>query len=157
MKAYTRIGLGMTWVNSHKPAAAAHVHLMLVGLMWAFVGAAMVGFGGRWLLQSPTPAAPWLAALALAIGSLKARFVLDRAARKIVDRIRERGDGRCLGGFLSVRSWALVIVMAGGGRILRGSHMPLSLLGVLYITVGTALLLSARIPLRAWAATRRLR
>ncbi|MCK5376249.1 MAG: hypothetical protein KAJ97_04145 [Acidobacteria bacterium] len=142
-------------MDSHKPAAAAHVHLMLVGLMWTVVGVALVGWGGRWLWQSPIPAAPWLAVLALAIGAFKARFVLDRAARRIVDRIRERGDGRCLGGFLSIRSWALVAAMAGGGRLLRGSHLARGLLGVLYIAVGTALLLSSRVAWRAWRHSRR--
>ena len=141
-------------MDSHKPAAAVHVHLMLVGLMWTVVGVALVGLGGRWLWQSPIPAAPWLAALALAIGAFKARFVLDRAARTIADRIRERGDGRCIGGFLSLRSWALVAVMVAGGRLLRGSHVGRGLLGVLYVAVGTALLLSSRVAWRAWREAR---
>jgi hypothetical protein len=145
----------MSWVERYKPAAAVRAHLLLAGLMWTVVGAALVGFGGCWLWQLPTPAAPWLAALALAIGVFKARFVLDRAARTIVDRIRERGDGRCLGGFLSVRSWALVAAMAAGGRFLRGSHVAQGLLGVLYIAVGTALLLSSRVAWRAWRHSRR--
>jgi Ni/Fe-hydrogenase subunit HybB-like protein len=144
----------MSWVERLKPGAAARVHLLLAGLMWALVGAALVGFGGWWLWQLPTPAAPWLVALALVIGVFKARFVLDRVARGIVDRILERGDGRCLGGFLSVRSWALVAVMVVGGRILRGSHMGRGLLGVLYVAVGTALLLSSRVAWRAWREAR---
>ena len=142
----------MSWVERYKPAAAVRAHLLLAGLMWAVVGLTLIGFGGRWLWQLPTPAAPWLAALALVIGAFKARFVLDRAARRIVDRIRERGDGRCLGGFLSLRSWALVAAMAAGGRLLRGSHLGRGLLGVLYIAVGTALLLSSRVAWRAWRA-----
>ena len=144
----------MRWVEKYKPAAAVRAHLLLAGLMWAVVGAALVGFGGRWLWQLPTPAAPWLAALAVVIGAFKARFVLDRAARTIADRIRERGDGRCLGGFLSVRSWALVAVMVAGGRLLRGSHVGRGLLGVLYVAVGTALLLSSRVAWRAWREAR---
>jgi len=144
----------MSWVERYKPAAAVRAHLLLAGLMWTVVGVALVGFGGRWLWQLATPAAPWMAALALVIGGFKARFVLDHAARTIVDRIRERGDGRCLGGFLSLRSWALVVVMAGGGRLLRGSHLARGLLGFLYLAVGTALLLSSRMAWRAWRAER---
>ncbi len=142
------------WVEKSKPAAAARVHLMLAWVLWAVVGTVLAGFGARWLWQSQTPATPWLTGLAVAIGAFKARFVLDRVARKIVDRIRERGDGRCLGGFLSLRSWAFVAVMAGGGRVLRGSHVALGLLGILYIAVGTALLLSSRVALRAWRHSR---
>jgi len=143
------------WVEKSKPAAAARVHLMLAWLMWAVVGTVLVAFGSRWLWQSPTPAKPLLTGLALAIGVFKARFVLDRVAMKIVNRIRERGDGRCLGGFLSVRSWTFVVAMAGGGRILRGSNVARGLLGVLYIAVGTALLLSSRVAWRAWLQSRR--
>jgi hypothetical protein len=145
----------MGWVESHKPAAAAHVHLFLAGLMWTVVGATLAYFGGRWLWMSLPAAAPWLAATAVVIGAVKAHFVLDAAAWRIVGRIQERGDGRCLGGFLSARSWALVVVMAGAGRLLRGSHVARSLLGVLYIAVGTGLLLSSRVAWQAWRESRR--
>jgi len=128
---------------------------MLAWLMWAVVGTVLVSFGIRWLWWTPTPSTPWLTGLAMAIGAFKARFVLDRVAKNIVDRIRERGDGRCLGGFLSLRSWAFVAVMAGGGRILRSSHIARSLLGILYIAVGTALLFSSRVAWRAWCQSRR--
>ncbi len=150
-------GEGMTvgWLESHKPAAPVHVHLLSAGLMWSAVGAVLVAVGGRWLWLSGAGAAPWLAALALALGALKAHLVLDRTARRTVDRIRERGDGRCLGGFLSVRSWALVAMMAGLGRLLRGSHLARYLLGFLYLAVGTALLLSSRVAWRAWRQSRR--
>ena len=33
------------WAESHKPAAGVPTHLMLACLMWAAVGAALVGFG----------------------------------------------------------------------------------------------------------------
>jgi hypothetical protein len=142
------------WVDSHKPAAAAHVHLLLAGLMWTVVGAALAAVGGRWLWLSPSAAAPYLAAAGLVVGAAKSRFVLDRAAARIVDRIRERGDGRCLGGFLSLQSWTFVAAMVIAGRLLRGSHIARSLLGMLYLAVGTGLLLSSRIAWRAWRQRR---
>ena len=146
--------MAMGWVESHKPAAAAHVQLLLAGLMWTVVGAALAGFGARWLWQSPAWTAPWLV-LAVAIGAVKARFILDRMARTIVERIRSRGDGRCIGGFMSARSWALVVVMMLAGRLLRGSDVTRALLGVLYLAVGTGLLLSSRIAWLAWRESSR--
>jgi len=143
----------MSWIEMHKPAASAHVHLLLAGLMWAVVGAALAGFGGRWLWQSSAAHAWWLAGSAAVVGAVKAHFVLDRAGRRIVDRIRARGDGRCLGGFLSARSWALVIAMAGAGRLLRGSEIGRGLLGFLYVAVGVGLMLSSRVAWRAWHAS----
>ena len=144
----------MRWVDAHKPAAAAHAHLLLAGLMWTVVGAGLAAVGGRWLWLSPSRAAPWLAAVAIAVGIAKSRFVLDRAAHRIADRIRERGDGRCLGGFLSLRSWAFVAVMVIAGRLLRGSHIARSLLGSVYLAVGVALLLSSRVAWREWRRRR---
>ena len=139
----------MSWAESHKPAAAARVHLLLAGMMWTVVVATLAGFGARWLWQSTGRTWPWLV-IAVAIGVIKARFVLDRAARTIVERIRSRGDGRCVGGFMSARSWALVVVMMLAGRVLRGSDATRVLLGVLYLAVGTGLLLSSRIAWLAW-------
>jgi len=140
----------MGWAESHKPAAAAGVHLLLAGMMWTVVGAALAAVGGRWLWQSPSRAAPWLAAAAVVIGVVKSRFILDGAATRIVERIRSRGDGRCVGGFLSARSWALVLAMVIAGRLLRGSHVARGLLGTLYLAVGIGLLLSSRIAWQAW-------
>ena len=147
----------MGWVDTHKPAAAAHVHLMLAWLMWAVVGGLLLGFGVLWVWRESSVVTLLMVAGAAAVGILKSRLVLDRAARRITDRIRQRGDGRCLGGFLSLRSWALVAAMAAGGRLLRSGPVAVTIIGLLYIAVGTALLLSARIPWRAWAETRRLR
>jgi hypothetical protein len=129
-------------------------HLMLAWLMWVVVGAGLAGFGARWLLQAAPVLAPWIALAAVAIGVLKSRLVLDGVARKVVDRIRARGDGRCLGGFLSWRTWGLVVLMMAAGRVLRGTFAR-GIVGPLYIVVGCALILSSRNSLRAWRELRR--
>ncbi len=92
----------------------------------------------------------WLAPIAALPGILKALFVLDRAAAKGVARIRERGDGRCIGGFLSVKSWLLVLVMMAGGRLLRAGYLPKTLIGFLYVAIGVALVFGSRRPWVAW-------
>jgi hypothetical protein len=144
------------WAESHKPAAAVPTHLMLAWLMWATVGAALVGFGARWLWESTPAAAAWLTAGAVAVGALKSRLVLDRVAGRIVTRIRARGDGRCLGGFLSLWTWGLVILMIVAGRLLRGTFVHV-VVGPLYLAIGTALLVSSRVTWRAWRDSCRCR
>jgi hypothetical protein len=141
-----------SWADRHKPAAAMRTQLLLAWLMWATVGSALAGVGVRWLWASAPVAAPWIAAACVAVGVFKSRFVLDRAARRVADRILERGDGRCLGGFLSFRSWGLVVLMMVGGRVLRGT-LAHGVVGPLYIAVGTALLVSSRISWRTWRAS----
>ena len=74
-------------------------------LLWTGVGMLLLLFGLAWVLQSDIPYAAALLALAVAAGLAKTWLVLNRAARRMVERIRLRGDGRCLGGFLSVRTW----------------------------------------------------
>jgi len=143
-----------SWAERHKPAAAVATQLMLAWMMWMAVGAALAGFGARWSWQATPGIAPWLAAIAVAIGTVKSRLVLDRAARRVVERISVRGDGRCLGGFLSLRTWGLVILMMVAGRVLRGS-LSRGIVGPLYIAVGTALCLSSRLSWRSWREARR--
>jgi hypothetical protein len=90
-----------------------------------------------------------VALVAVVLGVIKARFVLIRYAKKAVRRIETRGHA-CFFGFFSVRSWLFVLVMMGGGIMLR--HSPLIdswwgrvTLSVLYIAVGTALAIADRI------------
>ena len=143
------------WVERLKPAAPARRHLLLAAAMWTVVGSALVVVGTVWTLRVPHPLSPWLLPIAVALGCLKARLILDRAGRRIVARIEARGDGRCLGGFLSLRSRALVAVMIIGGRLLRAGGVDLHVVGLLYVVVGTGLLLASRIPWLAWVTLRR--
>jgi hypothetical protein len=119
--------------------------------MWSIVGAGLFFFGLRWTAAG-SPASLFLPLIAGGIlaGAAKSRFVLDRAARGIVVRIAERGEGRCIGGFLSLRSWALVVAMVAMGRLLRGGLLPDLVIGTLYMTIGTGLLLSSRHAWQAW-------
>jgi hypothetical protein len=138
------------WLRTLKPAAPARVHLLLAALMWTVVGGAMVFFGIRWVLVG-WGARSWpLIVLAVGIGLAKSHFVLDRAARRVVARIKERGDGRCIGGFLSIRTWLFVLLMMTCGRLLRGGLIPHPIVGLVYAAVGTALLLSTRCLWSAW-------
>jgi len=141
------------WVRAHKPAASSSWHLLLAAVMWSAVGTFLVSLGVRWLMHADAAVA-W-PVIAVAAGALKARFVLRRSARRIIDRIRERGDGRCLGGFLSPKSWLLVFFMMASGRLLRSSPLPLSVLGAIYLMIGSALFLSSLYFWSAWRNQRR--
>jgi hypothetical protein len=143
------------WADRHKPAAAASTHLMMAWLMWMVVGAGLAAYGATTLLEASVGAAPWLSGVAVAAGVLKSRFVLDRAARRMIARIQERGEGRCLGGFLSWGTWALVLVMMMAGRLLRGAGLSGIVVGPLYLAVGVALVVSSRLSWRAWSSSRR--
>jgi len=119
--------------------------------MWTLAGLGVCAAGTIWMAQSHSRWFTPIALLAIAAGAMKARFVLDRTAGHIIRRIEERGDGRCLGGFLSWKGWCLVAAMMILGRLLRMSPLPLLPRGAIYLAIGAALLFASR---RVWEALR---
>ena len=91
----------------------------------------------------------WALAAALAIAVVKSRFLLDRVARKAVARIRNRGRA-CFFGFFSVKTWAFVGLMMGGGITLRHivvhpNAIGAGIMGAIYLGIGTGLAIAGRI------------
>jgi len=137
-----------------KPRAAGRTQLLLAGALWTIVGTLLLGFGARWTLEAFGGGVGALAvALGIVAGLVKGRFVLDKAAGRIADRIVARGDGRCVGGFLSWRTWLLVALMSGAGRLLRSGLLPHAVVGPLYAAIGAGLLFSSRIAWKRWSTT----
>lgn len=117
-------------------------------MIWTVVGLALITVGANWSY----PRLPlWFLALAIAAGSLKSIFILDRTARKNLGRITKFADGTCIGAVYSIRMWLVVAFMVVMGRLLRSSSFPMEYVGLLYCTIGWALLLSSRLMWRKWA------
>jgi len=133
-----------------KPVAPRGVHLLLAAVTWSVVGAMLLTMGVRWLRAGSWPFLPLLA-IAAAIGVAKTVLVLRRTALRITDRIRDRGDDRCIGGFFSWRTWLFVAAMMGLGVVVRSSPIRAEVVGVVYVAVGVALLLGSR---HLWFALR---
>jgi len=137
-----------------KPRAAGRTQLLLAGALWTTVGALLFGFGARWTLGAfGHRAGVLVVALAVVAGLLKGRFLLDRTAGRITDRIAARGGARCAGGFLSWRSWLLVALMSVAGRLMRSGLLSQDVVGPLYAAIGTGLLFSSRIAWKRWRTT----
>ena len=139
------------WAERLKPAAKTRTRLLAAASLWTVVGLGLSTLGFIWCFAVRLPWPFGLAVLGIAAGSLKGRFVFRGLAEKNAARVVRRGDGRCLGGFLSIKTWLLVAVMMTSGMILRRSGVPHPILGVLYSAVGTALL-AGSVPL--WRARR---
>ncbi|MGM0574275.1 MAG: hypothetical protein ACQEXJ_00890 [Myxococcota bacterium] len=122
-----------------KPAARARTHMMAAALTWTAVAAGLGAAGARWALGASTGGAALALAAGLVLGGLKGHFVIRRVARRLRDRILDRGDGKCVGGFFPWRSWLLVGGMMGLGLVLRLSPIPRPVLGAVYVGLGAAL------------------
>jgi Ca2+/Na+ antiporter len=138
-----------SWLETYKPVASSRLQLLLAGLMWSLVGVGLICVGTYWILSTSSHIMGLLA-ISLCIGLAKSLLILDRVASRIVKRIALRGEGRCMVSFYSLRVWAIVIIMMLMGRILRGTGISYSLLGLIYAAVGTSLLMSSRSIWLAW-------
>jgi len=137
------------WLERWKPAASARAHLLLAAAMWTVVGSGLLYFGVQWVITADIRHTTVVLLAAATLGVLKGRFILERAATRTIERIRTRGDGCCLGGFLSPTTWGLVVFMMIAGRMLRSGILPMPYTGAIYAAIGLALLLTSR---KLWAA-----
>ncbi len=115
------------WWDRLTPRAGVRVQMFSAALLW-LVGVSFLLVRGVLFIERPGPGfhfsyviAP-IALVAIAIGAVKARFILIRYAIKAVARIRTRGHA-CYFGFFAPTSWLFVIVMMGGGMMLRHSAL----------------------------------
>ena len=141
------------WYERYKPAASRRAHLLASASMWTLAGLGLVTFGSVRILQTERALAAVLFPAAIVAGVAKGRWILSRTARRNVARIHTRGDDRCLGGFLSVRGWALVAGMMILGRTLRHLAVTAPIVGPVYLAIGVALLVGS---VSLWRARRML-
>lgn len=144
------------WWDKITPRASVRVQMFSAAIMWMVgLGFLLVrGVGFIVALVRDAHPAVWSIALlviaAIVIGAIKARYILIRYADKAVARIQTRGHA-CYFGFFGWSSWGFILVMMGGGIVLRQfTPLPhydwgLVFLAVLYLAVGTGLAIADRI------------
>ena len=143
------------WWDKITPRASVRIQMFSAAVMWA-VGLSFLLVRGVLFIVAPGrdmhPAVWWIvpiAVVAIVIGMLKARYILIKYADKAVARIQRRGHA-CYFGFFAPTSWLFILVMMGGGIMLRNSALVnydwgLVFLSTLYIAVGTGLAIADRI------------
>ncbi len=130
-----------------KPGVNRSVHLFAAPLLWSGIGVLLMVRGTGWI----GPGRPRLLLLAaVGLGTLKSFLVLDRTARRNVERIVRLRDGTCLGAVYSWKTWLLVLLMMGSGIAMRTLTEPGKVIGTLYVAIGWALLFSSRFGWLEW-------
>jgi len=137
-------------LSRYKPGAKRRTHLLLSAILWSFIGIVLLTKGAYRIVQV-TEYQVIIVIMALIFGTLKSIFILDRSARKSIDRILHFKEGTCLGAVYSVKTWLLVVGMMGMGILLRNSALPLTLLCFIYFMIGWALVFSSRLAWLMWA------
>lgn len=134
-------------LKSLKPGVNRKVHLFAAALLWTIVGMFLILRGLGWIDPIENG---WFVVAALAIGTLKSVCILDRSARRSIQRIVKLRDGTCLGAVYSWKTWILVAMMMISGILLRTVIEPGKYIGTLYCAIGWALLLSSRSAWLEW-------
>ncbi len=130
-------------------------HLKIAFMTWGLVGTGLLIFGLNALLGHSlsllnfTQVKPGLAeglglALALTVGFFKGNFVLKKIALKYISRIQRLSDLSPFYMTFAPKNWILVIGMIILGRLVRTFGPSPFVIGVIYVTVGFALVLGAR-------------
>lgn len=125
-----------------KPAAAKYILLLLSGLLWAFAGSMLLLFAITWLTDENTSYPFVFASSGLVLGLLIHFFGFSRVVSKNLKRIAEMPEKPCIFGFMSWKSYFLIIFMMSLGISLRLSPIPKPYLAIIYTGIGSALILS---------------
>jgi hypothetical protein len=144
---YERI---LNWLEARKPKASVRVHVFLATLMWTIVGLFLFMQGASNMMSLPGAVNLWWLIVAVFIGVLKGRLIFDKTAVRVISRIECGEEDRCLGGFLSLKSWGMILLMVFLGMSLKVSPLPGVLVWGVYVAVGTGLFFSSRLFWKEW-------
>jgi hypothetical protein len=130
--------------------ASKRRRLLLAGLFWTVTGAALLTFGTIWAIQARTTMTALILPVALGLGLAKSEWILTRVTHRIVERVRTGRADRWIGGFMPLHLWLAIALMILVGRLLRLYVLPRDMVGLIYVAVGMALLLSGRVIWARW-------
>lgn len=139
--------MGLEYKGGFKPGVNRSVHLFIAPLLWTAIGCMLMVRGWGWLGGH---SGQWLVVVAVALGTLKSKFILDITARHSIQRLITFKDGTCIGAVYSWKTWMLVGLMMVAGITIRQLTEPGLLVGTIYCGVGWALVFSSRLGWLAW-------
>jgi hypothetical protein len=129
--------------NKLNPSVGKPVLKLLAGLLWFGTGIMLSVMGIKWILFSPDENVLYFGLAGLASSLLIHFFGFSRIVNKNLRRINNIEDKYCLFGFMSWKSYLIIILMMTMGITLRHSSLPREWLSVIYLGIGTALVLSS--------------
>jgi hypothetical protein len=127
-------------------------HLLIAALIWTVVGTGLLTMGGLFWFHLPylgdlDSRHLAIGGLAVAVGLLKGKFVLDKTAGRVVERanaLQEPNPAKSIFQMFGGKTIALVGSMMFIGYLLRVTGVSYEIRGLVYLAVGPALLWSSR-------------
>ena len=126
-----------------KPGVPKSILLLIAGVLWFSTGFMLDGISYSWLKIESFTHAILVTIIGFIFALIIHHFGFLRIVDKNLDRILPMEGRRCVFSFMPWKSYILIVVMVFIGFMLRHSPIPKLYLSVLYIGIGTALILSS--------------
>lgn len=126
-----------------KPGVPKNTLLLIAGLLWIGIGVMLDAMAYSWLRAESSGYFLFAAVTGFFLALLIHHFGFLRIVDSNLARILPLEGRRCIFSFMPWKSYLLILIMISAGVLLRHSPMPKKYLAVLYISVGTALILSS--------------
>jgi hypothetical protein len=130
-------------IERFKPGVPKTVLVLIAGILWIGVGVMLDILSYSWLKGELLNRAIASAIIGFSGALIIHHFGFLRIVDKNLNRILPMEGTRCVFSFISWKSYMLIAVMILMGYLLRHSPLPKLYLSVLYIAIGTALILSS--------------
>ena len=117
--------------------------MLLAGYSWVCVGLMLICRAYSWLSSVGEVNSLTYATIGLLIALPIHHFGFLRIVNKNLKRIHGMEERTHITSFIHKKSYLMILVMITMGIILRNSEIPKHYLAVLYIGIGTALILSS--------------
>jgi hypothetical protein len=131
----------MNW-RKFTPAVNKRILVLLAGLMWCGVGIMLIRYAVSWLSLFKTGEQEIFYAIGFIVALPIHRFGFLKIADKNLNRLLPLTQKKCVFGFMTWRSYFIVLIMVSMGITLRHSSLPKQYLSIIYNGIGLALFLS---------------
>ena len=134
---------GSKEIEKWKPGVPKSALLLIAGIMWILGGIFLNYMAYSWLRAESQGNSFFPLIFGFICGLIIHHFGFLRVVDKNLDRILPMEGRRCVFSFISWKSYILIMMMSLMGFLLRHSSIPKLYIAVLYIGIGTALILSS--------------
>jgi len=130
-------------IDALKPGVSKTALLLIAGIMWTGAGIMMNLLSHSWLRNEAIQNIILVYFIGFVCALIIHHFGFLRLVNRNLGRILQMEGRRCIFSFIPWKSYILIIIMIFMGFFLRHSAMPKLYLAILYIGIGTALILSS--------------
>ena len=130
-------------INKINPSVSKPILKFLAGILWFGTGIMLTVMGAKWIIFSPDENVLYFGLAGLAASLIIHYFGFSKIVDKNLIRINQIKGKFCLFGFMRWQSYLTIFVMMTMGITLRHSSIPREWLSVVYVGIGTALVLSS--------------